>query len=194
MEKQFVGLTTKNVKRMAFQLAIKNEVSHPFSGKDKKAAWKWFHSFMRRHLQLRLRKPQPTSAATAKGFTLENDLKFFDICEPSLEKMQFSARRRYNSDETGLSVVQHKVRSMVSLKGKRQIATLPSTERGSLVTAVTCMSAADHFVPPFLVYPRVNMKAELLHGAPPGTTATCHESSWIQLKASHNGSNSSSAM
>jgi hypothetical protein len=27
---------------MAFQLAIMNGISHPFSGKDKKAGWKWF--------------------------------------------------------------------------------------------------------------------------------------------------------
>jgi hypothetical protein len=36
MEKQFFGLTTKDVKRMEFQLAIKNGIPHLFSGKDKK--------------------------------------------------------------------------------------------------------------------------------------------------------------
>jgi hypothetical protein len=96
---------------------------------------------MRRHPQLRLRKPQPTSAATANGFTPEDVLKLFDIYEPLLEKIQFSPHRLYNSDETGLSVVQHKVCRVVSPKGKRQIAALASAERGSLVTVVTCMSA-----------------------------------------------------
>jgi hypothetical protein len=110
LEKQFFfGLTTKDVKRMAFQLAINNGISHPVSGKEKNSGWKWFHKFMRRHSQLSLRRPQPTSAARAKGFTPENVLKFFDIYEPLLEKVQFTRHRLYNCDETGLSVVQHKV-------------------------------------------------------------------------------------
>jgi hypothetical protein len=152
--------------------------------KTKKAGWKSFHNFMRRHPQLSVRKPQPTPAARAKGFTPQDVLKLFDIYEPLLVKIQLSPHHLYNSDETGLSVVQHKVCRVVSLKGKRQIrvAALASAERGSLVTVVTCMSAAGHFVPPFLVYPRVNMKAKLLEGAPPGTTATCRKSGWIQTE------------
>jgi hypothetical protein len=38
------------------------------------------------------------------------------------------------------------------------------------VTVVTCRS-----VPPRLVFPRSNMKAELLDGAPPGSVAACHK-------------------
>jgi hypothetical protein len=63
-------------------------------------------------------------------------------------------------------VVQNGACSEVSLEGKRQIAALSSAERGSLVTAVTCMSAAGHFVLPFLVHPTVNLRAELLDGVP----------------------------
>uniref|UniRef100_A0A1Y1N7V7 DDE-1 domain-containing protein n=1 Tax=Photinus pyralis TaxID=7054 RepID=A0A1Y1N7V7_PHOPY len=36
------------------------------------------------------------------------------------------------------------------------------------------------YVPPMLVFPRKNMKSELLDGAPPGTIAKCHPSGWIQ--------------
>jgi hypothetical protein len=179
MEKQFFGLTTKDVKRMAFQLAIKNEISNPFSGKEKKARWKWFHKFMRRHSQLSLRKPQPTSATRVKGFTPGKD----HIYEHLLEKIHFTPHRLYNCDETGLSVVQHKVCNEVSLKGTRQIAALSSAERGSLVIVVTCMSAAGHFVPPLLVYPRINMKAEVIDGDPPDTTAACHKSGLIQIES-----------
>ncbi|KAJ4433907.1 hypothetical protein ANN_16220 [Periplaneta americana] len=42
------------------------------------------------------------------------------------------------------------------------------------------MSAAGHFLPPFLVFPRVNMKAKLLDAAPNGSLAVCHKSGWIQ--------------
>jgi hypothetical protein len=36
MEKQFFGLTTKDVKRMGFQLATKNGISHHFLAKRKR--------------------------------------------------------------------------------------------------------------------------------------------------------------
>jgi hypothetical protein len=118
MEKRIFGLTTKNVNRTAFQLAIKNCLYHQFSGKDKRGGWKWFHNFVRRLSQLSVRKPQPKSAARAKCFTCGNVLKFFHIWEPLLEKIQFSAHRLYESSETDLSVVLHKACSVVSLEGK----------------------------------------------------------------------------
>jgi aryl-alcohol dehydrogenase-like predicted oxidoreductase len=103
--------------RMAFQLAIKNGISHPFSDKKRNAGWKLFHKFMRRHSQLSLRRPQPTSAARAKRITPENVLKFFDIYEPLLEMVQFTRHCLYNCDETGLTVVQHKVCNAALLTG-----------------------------------------------------------------------------
>jgi hypothetical protein len=46
LEKELFGLTTEDAKRKTFQLAVKNIISHPFSGKGKKVGWKWFHGFM----------------------------------------------------------------------------------------------------------------------------------------------------
>lgn len=77
-------------------------------------------------------------------------------------------------DETGLTIVQHKNRKVIAVKGKRQVHRLSSAERGTLVTAVTCMSAAGQYVPPMLVFSRKNMKSELLNGTPPGTIAVTH--------------------
>jgi hypothetical protein len=139
-----------------YQGCQENGISYPFSGNDNKAGWKWFHNFMRRHSQLNLRKRQPTSASRAKVFTPES-VTFFPIYEPLLEEIHFSSRGLYNSDETGLSVVERKLCSVVTLKDKQQI----------VVTVVTSMSAAGHFVPSFLVYARVHIKAELSDGAPP---------------------------
>lgn len=35
--------------------------------------------------------------------------------------------------------------------------------------------------PPLLVFPRVNVKDEILNGDPPGTIAATHPSGWMQL-------------
>lgn len=66
------------------------------------------------------------------------------------------------------------------MKGRRQVGTLSSGERGQLVTTVFAFSAAGHYVPPFFIFPRVRMKAELLDGAPAEAAAACHPSGWMQ--------------
>ncbi|KAJ8881992.1 hypothetical protein PR048_018480 [Dryococelus australis] len=65
-------------------------------------------------------------------------------------------------------------------KCRRQVGALTSAERGELITAELCFSAAGHYVPPLLVFPRARMKGELLNGAPPGTITACHPSGWMQ--------------
>ena len=180
MDKTYYGLTTKDVKRMAFQLAIRNNLRHPFSENTKSAGRKWLRLFFKRHPALCLRKPQPLSLARIKGFSSENVKKFFDILKPELERVKFLATRIFNVDETGVTSVQHRSMKVVSLKGKHEVHKVSSAERGSLVTLVTCMSASGNFVPPMFVFPRKRMKDELMDGAPPGSIAGCHPSGWIQ--------------
>jgi len=97
-----------------------------------------------------------------------------------MDTIQHNPARLYNCDETGIKIVQHKGTKILALKGKRQITSLQSTERGSLVTVVTCMSPIGPFIPPLLVFPRKNVKEELMSGSPPGSNHTCHPSGWIQ--------------
>jgi hypothetical protein len=73
--------------------------------------------------------PQATSAVRVKGFTKENAAKFADIFEPMLQLINFSPHRLFNCDETGLTVVQHKVGKVISVNGKRRVSSLSSAER-----------------------------------------------------------------
>ena len=41
MEERYYGLTRRDVRRMAYQLAVRNGISHPFSEKDEEAGKKW---------------------------------------------------------------------------------------------------------------------------------------------------------
>jgi len=103
---KFFELITRSIKRLAFELALKNCLAHPLSIIQGRADWKWLCNFMCRHPRLGWRKPQVTSA------------KFFDIrvFEPVLRLINFSSHRLFNYEETGLCVVQHKVRKVISLK------------------------------------------------------------------------------
>jgi len=52
------------------------------------------------------------------------------------------------------------------------------------VTVFTSMNATGKYFPPLLVFSGRNMKAELMDGAPPGSTAACHKAGWIQKESS----------
>jgi hypothetical protein len=70
-----------------------------------------------------------------------------------LKKMiDFSFEKRKNFPFNPI----HKV---VGLKGKRQISALQATERGAVITVVTCMSPAGHLVPPLVTFPGKNYEA-----------------------------------
>lgn len=180
MEQKFFGLSRRDVRCMAYQLAKRNDLKNPFSDESRQAGKKWLKNFMKRQKQLSVRTPQGLSYVRAKGFTEDAVNKFFDIYEPVLEKINHSPSRVYNCDETGITVVQHKHTKVVGLKGKKQIGALQAAERGSLITVVTCMNPAGHFIPPLLVFPRKNMKQELMDGTPLGSIFACHPSGWIQ--------------
>jgi len=66
------------------------------------------------------------------------------------------------------------------MRGKTEVVSLTSAERGNLITVVTCMNATGTYVPPLIVFPRKNMKQELTDGAPAGSISACHPSGSIQ--------------
>lgn len=181
MEKSGFGLTRRDIRSLAYQLAEKNNIKHTFSQDNESAGRSWLKLFLKRHSKLSFRRPTGTSIARMKGFNKENVKEFFDLLESSFDKIQYPATNIYNVDETGISVVPSKMPEILALKGKKQIGTVTSAERGSTITCVICMSASGTFVPPMLIFPRKRDNALLMKGAPLGAIHACHPSGWIQL-------------
>ena len=181
MEGKLFGLTSSDVRDLAYQLALINGIKSNFSIVYEKAGKRWLRLFLKRHSdKLSLRKPTGTSVARAKGFTKVNVDNFFNLLEKCYEENNFLPERIFNVDETGFSIVQSTQPKIIATKGKRQIGILTSAERGSLVTVVSCMSASGIFVPPLFVFPRKNENKQLMKNAPPASIGTYHPSGWIQ--------------
>jgi hypothetical protein len=79
-----------------------------------------------------------------KGFTSENVARFFDIYESELRKVNHQTHMIFNVDETGITTVQHRHSKVISMRGKKEMASLTSAERGNLSTVVTCMNVLEH--------------------------------------------------
>ncbi|CAH2013916.1 unnamed protein product [Acanthoscelides obtectus] len=179
MEQKFYGYTIRDLRRMAYQIAIRNHLETPFNRNE--AGRSWVDLFLNRHKEhLSIRKPCGTSFSRALGFNKENVQSFFNMLEEAYEKHKFPAERVFNVDETGLSIVQSKIPHVIGRKGKKQIAALTSAERGSTVTIIACMSASGVFVPPLVIFPRTNMTQILMKGCPPGSIGRAHPSGWVQ--------------
>lgn len=181
MESMLFGLSTRSIRSLAYQLAIKNNLQHYFNSEKKMAGWDWLRPFLQRN-KLSLRLPEATSAARARGFNREAVAAFFNILEPLQEKNAFPACRVFNVDETGITTVQGRPSKVVAVKGRKQVGTLTSAERGELSTAVICMSASGAFIPPMIIIPRVRMKPQFMEGSPPGTLTVTHKSGWMQIE------------
>lgn len=182
MESRFWGLTRLDLRSLAFQIALKNNIPNKFNVLAKCAGRDWLYGFCKRHREiLSLRTPTGTSFDRAKGFTRQNVSLFFNLLEDEYIKHNFSGTRIWNVDETGLSVVQSRQPKVIAQKGKRQIGAMTSAERGSLITVITCMSAGGSFVPPYFIFPRKNSHPLLMKDAPPGAKSSCHLSGWVQI-------------
>ena len=58
----------------------------------------------------------------------------------------------YNLDEIALTAVQ-KPPNVIAEKGTKQVGNVTSGERGTLVTACRCISAAGNSIPPYMIFP-----------------------------------------
>ena len=66
MEKTLFGLTTTDVRRLAYDYATKFGIDHRFNTEAKMAGPEWLSVF-RWHSELSLRKPEPTRISRAVG-------------------------------------------------------------------------------------------------------------------------------
>lgn len=84
-------------------------------------------------------------------------------------------------DESGLSTVQ-RPQKILATTGRKQVGAITSAERGFNVTVVCCMNAAGSYVPPFMIFPRKNMKNELVDEASTGTVGVAQENGWMSTE------------
>lgn len=182
MEQRLFGLSIRDVRRVVFDFCERNNIPNTFNKQTKMAGRDWFTAFLGRHQNLSVRTPEATSIHRAIGFNAQKVKIFFD----TLKSLLFDSTGQrlipevniYNVDESGYSIC-HKPTKVVATKGKKNIGSLTSAEKGKTVTAVCCVSAGGIYVPPMLIFPRARLKPELMDKAPVGAIGAANPSGWI---------------
>ena len=178
LEAMTIGLTRQDLMQLAYQLASINKLEHSFNPEKNPANKHWFYDFMRRHRQLVLRQSEATSTARANGFNRTSVGEYFDKLTALIDKHSFDALHIFNMDESGITTVQ-KPGKVIGRRGKQQVGSLTSGERGFTMTVVCCFSASGSYAPPMIIFKRKRLPEELKLGAPPGSEICCNDSGWM---------------
>lgn len=153
MQERFYGLMPSDVRKLAFEFAEKLHIPHSFDSDAKMAGADWMGCFLKRHPELAIRKPEPTSIGRAVGFNRPQVDIFYENLHTLIEKNNLTAHKIWNVDESGLTTV-HAPRKIIAKKGAKQVRKMTSGEKGKTVTIVCCMNAGGTYIPPILIFPR----------------------------------------
>lgn len=178
MSLMFFGLTKLELRKAVFDYAEKNGIPHRFNKDNKLAGKDWLEGFLKRNDRISIRKPEATSVNRIKAFNKQEVDKFFQNLDELMSKYNFQPDRIYNFDETGKNIV-HKPKLIIAKKGMKRVGAATSGERGKNHTVACAVSAAGHYIPPMIIFPRVRMSANLMINGPPGAIYKASKSGWV---------------
>lgn len=118
MEKMLYGLSTVDIRRLAYEYAEKLGVEHRFRHENKMAVKEWLRGFLATHPELSIRKPEGTSMARAVGFNRAQVMRFFDLYKELAREHKYTGVQIWNMDETGVQSVQQPT-NVVAQNGKK---------------------------------------------------------------------------
>lgn len=179
LETRFFGMTRNELRKLVFELAQKHNLPHRFNKEKGMAGKKWFRGFLVRNPTISIRTPENTSTARSQAFNKENVKAYFKALAELLDEHNFEPQDIFNVDETGMGTVPTRNQKILATKGRKQVGTISSAERGLHYTAVCCFNALGTFVPPAFIFPRKRFKAELMDNAPSSSVAYCQEKGWM---------------
>lgn len=91
----------------------------------------WLSSFLKRNINLLIRKRKATNLARATSFNRTNVALFFNNLKEILDRLLLLFHDIWNMDETGITTVQTPDK-VIARRGVKQIRRMTSGERGTL--------------------------------------------------------------
>ena len=174
------GYSRSEVVDMASTYAValgKRDGDHPFS-------LMWFHNFMKRWPDLKVRKPRSLELARAKATSEEAVSSYFKELDNILTKydLKKAPERIYNIDEKGLKLNYTPPKIVAGTDSGDAPPPAVTPGKGETVTVIGCGNALGQQIPPFFIFPGQRMRQELLAGSTPGTDGTMSPTGWSNME------------
>lgn len=121
LEVRFFGMTTTDLRRLAYQIAVAKNIPHRFSSENQIAGVDWLRGFRLRNPSISLRIPEATSAARARGFNKVQVQTFFKLLTDVMKEHNFEPQQIWNVYESGYSTVPSqnpKIRVLLRVENK----------------------------------------------------------------------------
>ena len=106
MERRLYGITTIDIRHLAYEIAEKLNMNNCFSKSTKMAGVDWLQGFLSRHPNLSIRVPTATNLSRAVAFNSVKVIQFFDVYKEILQDCTYDNASIWNMDESGISNVQ----------------------------------------------------------------------------------------
>ena len=174
---KFSGITPKEFRSMAFNVAQKYNKKNKFNKGKRLAGYDWLKRFKARNPILSIRSPEATSLNRIQAFCSEEVETFFTNLDNLMTAHKFLPSRIYNMDETGVTNV-HKPQKVLAPKGQKQVASRTSGERGKTTTIIACMSASGIYLPPMFIFARARNCPGLKANAPLDSIVEVSPNGW----------------
>lgn len=169
LQKAGFSPTATTVKKTAFELSKRLGLKQKFNPDKQIAGRDWYLSFMERHPELNLRKPEGISVARVEGMCREEVGKYYELLKELLTEHELLDKpgHIFNMDETSLPLnnISGKV---VAIKKSKKKDTAISSE-GETIKVLACCSAKGQFLPPYCIFKGANKKPELEDNMPSGS-------------------------
>ena len=145
----------------------------------------WWEGFKARHPSIVRRRPEPVTALRSQCAQPSVLQKYFDLLECTLKDNNLTDRpaQIFNMDETGMPL-DPKAPYIVCSRGQKHPSFMNAGSKVQ-ITVLSCCSAAGYTIPPFVIFDRKSLKAELTIGEVPGTMYGLSESGWVDSELFH---------
>src|SRR6218665_2023946 len=126
MEGIFYGMSTADLRSIAYNFSEVNNVNHAINRRQRMAGKDWMMNLIKRH-HLAVRIPQSTSMNRVLAFEREKVDRFFSLLKSIHDQEHIEPRYIFNLEESGVTSVLEPGR-ILAIKGRKQVGRIARVE------------------------------------------------------------------
>ncbi|KAF7281088.1 hypothetical protein GWI33_005146 [Rhynchophorus ferrugineus] len=179
------GLTNIQARKLAYDYVVaRKKTNIPDNWTKKTIASKdRIRGFLNRQSHLSIQTPEATSLSHATSFNKTNVDNFFENLKEVFDKSDIILARKLYIIST---ILIYRVddcsaynKSDCFKRPEKQVGQKTPADRGSLVTVCCGINGIGNTVPPYFIFPRLNLKHYMLHDASVGSDGSTHPPGWM---------------